>query len=140
MIVKLFQFVNSLLVKTVLAAPSSTPVPTDQIQISASELGFTIPSFSVFLTFAIRGFFVLAGLLALMFLLLGAMAWVTSGGNKESVDKARDKITAAILGVVIIVAVLAIMVTLEQVVFKGKLCFGISCDLVLPNLLQKSGP
>ena len=135
----IFQFVNSLFVKGVLAA-TPTLVPSDQIMINEENLGFKIPSMSTFLTFAIRGFFVLAGLLALMFLLLGALSWITSGGNKESVDKARDKITAAILGVIIIVAVLAIMATLELVVFKSKLCFGITCDLILPNLLQKTGP
>ena len=135
----IFQFVNSLFVKGVLAA-TPTLVPSDQIMINEENLGFKIPSMSTFLTFAIRGFFVLAGLLALMFLLLGALGWITSGGNKESVDKARDKITAAILGVIIIVAVLAIMATLELVVFKSKLCFGITCDLILPNLLQKTGP
>ena len=70
-----------------------------------------------------------------MFLLLGAMAWVTSGGNKESVDKARDKITAAILGIIIIVAVLSIIVVFEQIIFKKAVCFGISCPLTLPNLL-----
>src|SRR3990167_2720368 len=129
----------------VYAADTPTPDPASVIRVtegpvSQGGLGFKIPSMSTFLTFAIRGFFVLAGLLALMFLLLGALGWITSGGNKESVDKARDKITAAILGVIIIVAVLAIMATLELVVFKSKLCFGITCDLILPNLLQKTGP
>ena len=66
----IFQFVNSLFVKGVLAA-TPTLVPSDQIMINEENLGFKIPSMSTFLTFAIRGFFVLAGLLALMFLLFG---------------------------------------------------------------------
>jgi len=83
----------------------------------------------------IRAFFIIAGLAALLYLLLGALAWVTSGGNKENVDKARDKITAAVLGLIIIVAVLAIIVTFEQVIFRQQICLGLSCNLVIPALL-----
>ena len=124
----------------VYAADTPTPDPASVIRVtegpvSQGGLGFAIPTMGTFLTFAIRGFFVLAGLLALMFLLLGALSWITSGGNKESVDKARDKITAAILGIIIIVAVLSIIVVLEQVVFKTAICFGISCPVTLPALL-----
>ena len=54
-------------------------------------LGFKIPVFNEVLTFVIRFFFIIAGLVALLYLLLGALAWITSGGNKESVDKAREK-------------------------------------------------
>lgn len=106
------------------------------IQVREKEVGFKIPGFSDILTFAIRGFFIVAGLLALMYLLLGAMAWVTSGGSKENVDKARDKITAAILGLIVIVGVLAIIVTLEQVVFARTVCLGLSCPITIPSLLK----
>ena len=118
--------------------PTSTNVSLQEIQINENALGFKIPTFSQFLTFAIRGFFVLAGLLALLFLLLGWLAWIVSGGNKESVEKARDKIVAALIGVIIMVAVLSLVVALEQVVFKQSICFGISCPITLPDLLKPS--
>ena len=101
-----------------------------------ANLGFAPPSLSDILTFVIRAFFVIAGLAALLFLLLGALAWVTSGGNKENVDKARDKITAAVLGLILIVAVLAIIVTMEQVVFSRKICLGLSCPVTIPALIR----
>ncbi len=123
-----------LLVKSVFAAP--TTVPTNQIQVNSTDIGFKIPTLGDILTFAIRGFFIVAGLLALIFLLTGALSWVTSGGNKENVDKARDKITNAILGLIMIVGVLALVVTLEQMVFGGNLCLGISCAIKIPPLLQ----
>ena len=109
---------------------------SDTIKISESALGFGIPTFSQVLTFAIKGFFVIAGITALFFLLLGALAWVTSSGSKEAVDKARDKIQAAVVGVILIVVVLSLIVTLEQVIFKSKVCFGISCPVTIPALLQ----
>lgn len=120
------------------AAPTPSPCPTgvnSDACVSAS-LPFTVPNLGDLITFGIRGFFVLAGLLALLYLLLGALAWITSGGNKESVDKARDKITAALLGIIIIVGVLAIIVTLEQIVFQKHICFGITCPASIPSLIQ----
>src|SRR3989344_230402 len=109
-----------------------SPVSAQTIRAS---LGFNAPTLSTILTFMIRAFFIIAGLAALLYLLLGALAWVTSGGNKENVDKARDKITAAVLGLIIIVAVLAIIVTFEQIIFRQIICLGISCNLVIPALL-----
>ena len=107
-----------------------------QIQVNKKDLGFTVPTLGDLLTFLIRFFFIIAGLAALVFLLLGALAWVTSGGNKENVDKARDKITNAVVGLILIVAVLAIIVTLEQVVFGNNLCLGLSCPITIPSLLK----
>lgn len=125
----------SLLGYLTLTAPAYAQArPT--IRVNEGDLGFRIPNLSEVLTFIIRGFFILAGLMALLMLLLGALAWVTSGGNKENVDKARDKITAAVLGLIIIVAVLAIIVTMEQIVFANKLCLGLSCAITIPSLLK----
>lgn len=106
------------------------------ILVNNTDLGFNIPTFSDILTFAIRGFFIVAGLLALFFLLLGAVAWITSGGNKENVDKARDKITNALIGVILIAVVLAIIVTLEQIVFQKAICLGLSCPITIPGLIK----
>jgi len=107
--------------------------------VNTGDLGFKIPSLGDLLTFAIRAFFVIAGLAGLFYLLLGALGWVTSGGDKDAVTAAREKIQAAVLGMILIVAVLAIIWTLEQVIFNRRICFGLSCGLTLPGLLEKSG-
>ena len=112
------------------------PVLAANIQINKKDIGFAIPSLGDLLTFLIRIFFIVAGLAALLFLLTGALSWVTSGGNKENVDKAREKITNAVVGLIIIVAVLAVIVTLEQVVFGNNLCLGISCPITIAPLLK----
>ncbi|OGK62938.1 hypothetical protein A2334_06175 [Candidatus Roizmanbacteria bacterium RIFOXYB2_FULL_38_10] len=90
---------------------------------------FQIPSLPDVISFFIKFFFFLAGLAALLYLLLGAFGWVTSSGDKEAVKKAQDKIQAAVVGLVVIVVVLALMVTLEQFVFNKKFCLGISCPV-----------
>lgn len=106
------------------------------VMVNQGAIGFKVPNLSDILTFVIRAFFVITGLVALFYLLLGAFAWVTSGGDKDAIGAARDKIQAAIIGVIMIVAVLAIVVTLEQVVFRKRLCFGISCPASIPSLVQ----
>jgi hypothetical protein len=109
---------------------------TPCIQATASAIGFRIPTFSEILTFAIRAVFVFGGLAALLFLLLGAFAWITSGGEKDKVAEAQKKIQAAVLGVIMIAVVLAIVVTLEQVIFGGKICLGLSCPITIPSLVK----
>ncbi len=108
------------------SAVNSYPVPT-------VSLGFTIPSFAQVLTFAIRLFFIVAGLVALLYLLLGAFGWITSGGNKEAVDKAREKIQAALVGLILIFVVLAIVTVMENILNIG---LGISREIVFPKLIQ----
>ncbi|MCB0749475.1 MAG: hypothetical protein KDC90_18600, partial [Ignavibacteriae bacterium] len=104
--------------------------------IDTGELGFKIPSLGDILTFVIRAFFVFAGLAALFYMLLGAFAWVTSGGDSDAVSAAQGKIQAAVVGMLIIVGVLAIIWTLEQVIFNRRICLGLSCPLTLPGLIQ----
>ena len=106
--------------------------------IDTGDLGFKIPSLGDLLTFAIRAFFVIAGLAGLFYLLLGALGWVTSGGDKDAVTAAREKIQAAVLGMILIVAVLAIIWTLEQVIFNRRICLGLSCPLTLPGLIENT--
>lgn len=97
------------------------------------KLGFAIPSFDEDLTFIIRGFFLVAGLIALLYLLLGALSWITSGGNKENVDKAREKIQAALIGVILVFIVLAIVGVVENILSLG---LGITKPIVFPKLIK----
>jgi hypothetical protein len=71
-------------------------------------------------------------------MLLGAFAWVTSGGDADAVGAAQQKIQAAVLGLIIVVAVLAIIWTLEQVIFARRICLGLSCPVTLPGLIESS--
>lgn len=56
---------------------------------------------------AIQFLFVAAGVLFFFFLLIGAVQWVSSGGDKEALDRARKKIKNAIIGLVIVLSVYA---------------------------------
>lgn len=46
--------------------------------------------------------FIVAALLAFLFLIIGGIRWILSGGDKEGTTKARSMITAAIIGLAIV--------------------------------------
>jgi hypothetical protein len=106
------------------------------IQVQESDLNFQIPTFGELLSAMIKFFFVVAGLAALFYLLWGALSWITSGGDADAVSAARGKITSALIGVVLIVAVLAIIWSVENIIFNRRICLGLSCPVTLPNLLK----
>lgn len=57
----------------------------------------------------------IAVILVLFYLIMGGIAWLTSGGDKGKTESARNQITAAIVGLVIIVAAWAIMTFVQQI-------------------------
>lgn len=57
---------------------------------------------SLMITNAIKIIFVVALLLVLIMLIIGAVQWIVSGGDKEAVGKARGRIIAALVGLVIL--------------------------------------
>lgn len=52
--------------------------------------------------------FVVALLLVLIMLIWGAFEWITSGGDKEAVGKARGKILNALIGIAILAVAFAL--------------------------------
>lgn len=108
---------------------------TDYI-VPTVRVGFTIPSFDTVLSFIIRIFFIVAGIIAIIYLLLGAFAWITSGGDKEAVSKAQQKIQAAVIGLIVIFVVLALVIIVEQTLFPTNAGLGISKPIRFPKLVQ----
>ena len=53
-------------------------------------------------SFAVAFVIVLAFLLALIFVVIGAVQWITSGGDKTKVADARNHIVAAVIGLIIV--------------------------------------
>jgi hypothetical protein len=52
---------------------------------------------------------VISALLVLMYLIWGAFGWLTSGGDKGKIDAARQKMMAAVVGLIIVSASYAIL-------------------------------
>lgn len=92
--------------------------------LGASDLGKVIAN-------GINFVFVVAALLALVFLIMGGVKWLTSQGEKEGVNKARETIVAAVVGLVII------FLSYLIVNFVLNLFVGVSLfNLTLPTLTR----
>lgn len=63
---------------------------------------------SYFLGGSIRIFIIVCSLAMLIYMLWGALDWITSGGEKEKISKAQNKITNAVIGFIVLFAVFAI--------------------------------
>lgn len=59
-------------------------------------------------------FFLFSFFLTFLYLLTGGVSWLTSGGDKAKLAEARDKITNAIIGLVIVAAAYAIFALVGQ--------------------------
>lgn len=57
----------------------------------------------------------ISGIIAFIFLLWGGLQWILSGGDKEGTEKARKRITAALIGLAIVFSAYALIIIIEQV-------------------------
>jgi len=54
------------------------------------------------------------GLMLLVYLIWGAIEWISSGGDSEKLKNARNKLTNALIGLFLLVASFAIMIFLKE--------------------------
>jgi len=73
---------------------------------------------------------ILAALMAFFFLILGGIQWITSGGDKAGMESARNKITHAIVGLIIVGAAWAVMILVQN--FLGIQIIGGSISIPSP--------
>lgn len=59
-------------------------------------------------------FFIFAFCLTFLYLLTGGVSWLTSGGDKSKLENARDKITNALIGLVVVAAAYAVFALVGQ--------------------------
>ncbi|HRN96042.1 MAG TPA: hypothetical protein PLD54_01180 [Candidatus Levybacteria bacterium] len=86
------------------------------------------------IAFFVNAAFVVAILLALLYLIWGGINWIMSGGDKEKVGAARSKIIAAIVGLILVIFSYVIL-NFVLVIMTGQ---GIN-GLKLPTLMGEGG-
>ncbi len=59
---------------------------------------------------AISVAFIVAAIATFVYLVIGGIEWLTSGGDKTNIEKARNRITAALIGLAIVAASYAIYI------------------------------
>ena len=83
-------------------AQASTTITITQPTNSITSIGTLVSS-------GITAVIVIAGLMTFLYLVWGGIEWLTSGGDKSKYEAARDRITAALIGLAIVSAAWAIM-------------------------------
>ncbi len=62
---------------------------------------------------AIKFILLVAFILAFIFLIIGGIRWITAGGDEKAVSGARGMITAALIGLVIVLVSYALIILVE---------------------------
>lgn len=65
--------------------------------------------FAGFIALILRLGLIIAAIMSLLYLLWGGIDWVVSGGDKTSVENARNKIIHAIIGLTIVALLVALI-------------------------------
>lgn len=70
--------------------------------------------FSVFFGGMVSAAMTIAAVLVFAFLVWGGIEWITSSGDKSKMEGARNKISNAVIGLVILAATTAVFMLLQQ--------------------------
>lgn len=87
--------------------------------------GLTLPSI---ISGVIRGALVVAAIVFFFMLVMGGIQWIASGGDKTATEGARNRITAALVGLVIVFAAWAIVSLINT--FFGVNIFSLSLPTI----------
>lgn len=80
-----------------------------QITVDSDDANVRITDVGRLLSSAIGAALLLSALLVFGYLVMGGIQWITSGGDKGKTEAARNKITAALVGLAIVASSYAIM-------------------------------
>lgn len=121
---KILVSVQTLGLMALAAAPAfAQNTVTTEKNITVPKLGPVNITDLGYLIGAVMGFLlIVAAIIAFIYLILGGIQWITSGGDKAGLEGARNKITNAIVGLIVVAAAWAIMALVQN--FLGFNLFG----------------
>lgn len=89
--------------------------PPDAMNIGGNDASQGLGNF---IGFGIRMFIIVAGISMMIYLLWGTFDWIASGGEKEKIAKAQNKITNAVIGIILVFVVLMVFNLLAGDILK----------------------
>lgn len=87
---------------------STTPVFAQNLGVPKPP-GFQIEDIGKLISNAAGVALIIAAILVFVFLIWGGIQWITSGGDKGKTEEARNRITAALVGLAIVAAAWAVV-------------------------------
>ena len=100
------------MVGTIFAAETSNAFGKDGLGLTDSNMSF--PDIGTLIGNIIIASMVIAGLMVFFYLIMGGIQYISSGGDKAQAEAARNRITYALIGLVIVVGSFAIIKLVEQ--------------------------
>ncbi|MCD8484393.1 hypothetical protein LRY60_02135 [Candidatus Woesebacteria bacterium] len=82
----------------------------------------------LYIALLIQTALILGGLAVLLYMFLGAIGWITAGGDSGKIEKARDRIIQSIVGLAVLASVVAVAAFIGPV-------FGL--DLLNPTFINQ---
>ena len=92
--------------------------------------GGTLTDVTTILSAGIQLIIIAAGLIAFVYLLLGGIKWITSGGDKAAVETARNQIIQALIGLIVVLAAWGLIVVVQG---ATNICLGFGCPMDIPR-------
>lgn len=122
------QSASSTSIATTSAEPARVATPSMQLPSTAPK-GFA-SSLPQYITFILTTVMVIAILLVLFQIVAAGVQWITSGGDKGKTDGARQRIVAAVIGIIILSSTYALAQFLVYILGLG------SFDTILQQIPQ----
>lgn len=112
--------------RNLIAQINNPAVPATAASGNSGEIGATI--LARYIAVVIQTSYILAGLGVLLYFFMGAIGWITAGGDKSKIEAARNRIMQAAIGMVVLISVLAVAEFLSPL-------FGL--DLLQPTFINQ---
>lgn len=96
------------LTSLVTLALSATPAFAQNLGIPKPP-GFQIEDLGLFVSKLVGAALIISAILVFVYLVWGGIQWITSGGDKGKTEEARNRITAALVGLAIVAAAWAVI-------------------------------
>lgn len=110
----------------VLAAPAAALAQTEVVPSKIAPINNAVNVVRGIIQFIL----VVAFVAAFVFLIIGGVRWITAGGDEKAVASARNTITAALIGLVIVLVAYAI-IRLVEIFFNVNIITG---GVTIPNI------
>ncbi len=95
------------IVSKVLAAPAAPDLTINKPDsVAITNIGTLIKG-------VVQGALLVSALLVFLFLIWGGIQWIMSGGDKGKTQEARDRITAALVGLAVVASAWAVMLIIQ---------------------------
>ena len=115
-----------------LAATTAWAITNPPLGIEESDLpenAGVITSINSLISGGVTLILIVAGLVAFVYLLLGGIKWITSGGDSAQVEAARNQVIHAMIGIIVVLAAWGLIMLIQGATGA---CFGIGCTVTLP--------